>query len=192
MPGPPAERRAGEGTREAAQRVATDLFIRQGYDATSLREIAGALGIKKASLYYHFESKEAIVESVLAARLRELDDLTAWASRQPAGPDRIDATVLRWIGDGSADKVRGVRFVNANPALMGRMEGSSSFPTRFGALVRVLVGDDAGVWRRQLVSMALLSINAAVMADPGGLRTDDEILAAARGMAEALLARLRQ
>jgi AcrR family transcriptional regulator len=192
VPGPPVERRDGEGTREAAQRIATELFIRQGYDVTSLREIAGALGIKKASLYYHFASKEAIAESVLAARLRELDDLTAWASAQPAGPDRIDATVLRWIGDGSGGKVRGVRFVNANPALIGRMEGSSSFPARFGALIRVLIGDDAGVWRRQLVSMALLSINAAVMADPGGLRTDDEILAAAREMAEALLARLRR
>lgn len=192
MPHLPAARRTGEGTREVAQRVATDLFIRQGYDATSLREIAAALGIQKASLYYHFESKEAIVESVLAERLRELDELITWSSAQPAGSDRVDATVLRWIGEASSEKVRGVRFVNANPALMGRMEGSSSFRARFGTLVGILVGDQVEAWRRQLVSMALLSINTAVMADPGGLRSDAEILTAARVMARALLARLRE
>jgi AcrR family transcriptional regulator len=49
------------GTREQILRVALDLFRTQGYDATSLRQIAERLGITKAALYYHFRAKEHLV-----------------------------------------------------------------------------------------------------------------------------------
>jgi AcrR family transcriptional regulator len=54
-------------TRERILDVALDLFIDQGYDKTSLREIADRLGFTKAALYYHFERKEDIL---LALHLR--------------------------------------------------------------------------------------------------------------------------
>jgi AcrR family transcriptional regulator len=47
-------------TRQRILDVALDLFTEQGYDGTSLREIADQLGITKAALYYYFESKEDI------------------------------------------------------------------------------------------------------------------------------------
>src|SRR5215475_13717231 len=59
----PARRRArGEAprgdTRERIQSIALELFAEQGYEKTSLREIAERLGVTKAALYYHFRSKE--------------------------------------------------------------------------------------------------------------------------------------
>jgi AcrR family transcriptional regulator len=48
-------------TRQRILDVALDLFTEQGYDGTSLREIAEQLGVTKAALYYHFESKEDIL-----------------------------------------------------------------------------------------------------------------------------------
>jgi AcrR family transcriptional regulator len=51
--------------------VALDLFNEQGYDKTSLREIAERLGITKAALYYHFERKEDILFA-LHLRLHDL------------------------------------------------------------------------------------------------------------------------
>ena len=48
-------------TRERILDVALDLFTEQGYDGTSLREIAERLNVTKAALYYHFESKEDIL-----------------------------------------------------------------------------------------------------------------------------------
>ena len=42
-------------TRTRIQQVALELFAEQGYDKTSLREIAGRLDVTKAALYYHFE-----------------------------------------------------------------------------------------------------------------------------------------
>jgi AcrR family transcriptional regulator len=44
-------------TRERVLDVALDIFIEQGYDKASLREIAERMGFTKAALYYHFPSK---------------------------------------------------------------------------------------------------------------------------------------
>ena len=52
---------APHDTRQRILDVALDLFTEQGYDGTSLREIAEQLGVTKAALYYHFESKEDIL-----------------------------------------------------------------------------------------------------------------------------------
>ncbi len=48
-------------TKQRILDVALDLFTEQGYDGTSLRQIAEQLGVTKAALYYHFESKEDIL-----------------------------------------------------------------------------------------------------------------------------------
>jgi AcrR family transcriptional regulator len=48
-----------------------DLFIEQGFDKTSLREIADQLGFSKAAIYYHFESKDEILLA-LHMRLHEI------------------------------------------------------------------------------------------------------------------------
>jgi AcrR family transcriptional regulator len=48
-------------TRERILDVALELFTEQGFDGTSLREIAERLGVTKAALYYHFESKDDIL-----------------------------------------------------------------------------------------------------------------------------------
>lgn len=53
-------RRRGS-TRERILDVALQLFNEQGYDKTSLREIAEKLQVTKAALYYHFERKEDIL-----------------------------------------------------------------------------------------------------------------------------------
>ncbi len=48
-------------TRQRILDAALDLFIEQGFDGTSLRQIAEQLGVTKAALYYHFESKDDIL-----------------------------------------------------------------------------------------------------------------------------------
>jgi AcrR family transcriptional regulator len=57
-------------TRQRILDAALDLFIEQGFDGTSLRQIAEQLGVTKAALYYHFESKDDILMA-LHMRLHE-------------------------------------------------------------------------------------------------------------------------
>ena len=62
-------------TRARVQTVALELFAEQGYEKTSLREIAERLGVTKAALYYHFKSKEDIVRSFTEDYRAELDEV---------------------------------------------------------------------------------------------------------------------
>jgi AcrR family transcriptional regulator len=54
-----------ERTRQSVLDAAARLFARNGYADTSLAQIADEVGIKAGSLYYHFDSKEALVYEVL-------------------------------------------------------------------------------------------------------------------------------
>jgi AcrR family transcriptional regulator len=70
-------------TRERIQKMALDLFSEQGYEKTSLREIAERLGVTKAALYYHFKTKEGILASIVGDLAAEIDQLIDWAQAQP-------------------------------------------------------------------------------------------------------------
>lgn len=50
--------------------AATELFVTQGFAATSTREIADSVGIRQASLYYHFAGKDELLEAALAKTIR--------------------------------------------------------------------------------------------------------------------------
>ncbi|HEC21359.1 MAG TPA: TetR/AcrR family transcriptional regulator [Chloroflexi bacterium] len=64
--------------RDTIIQAAIHLFNQNGYHATSMRDIARAVHIKKPSLYYHFESKEAILLAILEEGMeRLLQDLEA-------------------------------------------------------------------------------------------------------------------
>ena len=52
--------------------VAAGLFARKGVAATTVREIADEVGILSGSLYHHFDSKEAMVDEILAPYLKDL------------------------------------------------------------------------------------------------------------------------
>jgi len=52
--------------------VAAGLFRHRGYERTSVRQIADALGIKSGSLFYHFASKEEILVAVMEEGIRDV------------------------------------------------------------------------------------------------------------------------
>jgi AcrR family transcriptional regulator len=82
-------------TRTEILEVARELFSEQGYEATSLREIAERLGITKAALYYHFKSKDEILRALLAPMG---DVLTELLERLEAARDVAGwADALEWI-----------------------------------------------------------------------------------------------
>jgi AcrR family transcriptional regulator len=99
--GPPlagAGRHTDEGdTRERILDVALDLFIEQGYDKTSLRQIAEPLGFTQAAIYYHFAAKQDILIA-LHLRLHKLGRPAFEQLGKEAGPSGW-AAVLRGLVD---------------------------------------------------------------------------------------------
>jgi len=62
-------------TRRARMcRTAALLFRDRGYDATSVSDVARALGMTKAGLYHHFESKEALLFEIMMYGLERVRD----------------------------------------------------------------------------------------------------------------------
>jgi AcrR family transcriptional regulator len=58
--------------REELLATAAEVFAEQGYNATTVRKIADHAGMLAGSLYYHFDSKESMLEQILRTFLDEL------------------------------------------------------------------------------------------------------------------------
>jgi len=59
--------------RELILDTASQLFLTQGYNATSVRQIAGAVGCTEAALYYHFkDGKRALLQAVIECNMPDL------------------------------------------------------------------------------------------------------------------------
>lgn len=69
--------------REQVLAVAVQLFNEQGYDATSVADVAARLGLTKSALYHHFASKEELLRLALDAALDALEDVLDRALAAP-------------------------------------------------------------------------------------------------------------
>lgn len=63
--------------RDQVLDAAAELFVTRGFAATSTREIAERIGIRQASLYYHFAGKDAILAELLQRSVRPTVDKVA-------------------------------------------------------------------------------------------------------------------
>lgn len=85
-----------ESGRERITDAAAELFLHRGYAQTTLRDIAAAAGIKAGSIYYHFDSKEALLLDVLQRGIAVMEEAFRRASTASAGrsgAERIRAHV---------------------------------------------------------------------------------------------------
>jgi len=76
---PKAEARGGESRREALLDAAAVMFAAKGYDGTSIRDIAGAVGMLSGSMYYHFKSKEDLLLAVYRKGVARFEEAIAEA-----------------------------------------------------------------------------------------------------------------
>jgi TetR/AcrR family transcriptional regulator len=72
-------------------REATRLFAHKGVEATSLQEVADAVGVKKQSLLYHYAKKDLLHRAVLEALLSRWNETLPLLLRAAAREDRFDA-----------------------------------------------------------------------------------------------------
>jgi AcrR family transcriptional regulator len=165
----PAERtdgRSRRGTRARIQAVAVEMFTEHGYEKTSLREIAEALGVTKAALYYHFKSKEDIVRSLVEDYFGRIDALVSWGGNEPAGPARRAEILRRYVAivqEGEA----AFRMLHQNQAAIKSLSGSKNtgqlFRERISPLIALLTGPDPGLEDRLRAAMALGGISMGWM-----------------------------
>ena len=66
-------------TKQEILEASLELFSVQGFEATSISQIAEAVGIRKASLYSHFESKQAILDGIVKDVLEQYGEHSIFA-----------------------------------------------------------------------------------------------------------------
>jgi AcrR family transcriptional regulator len=187
----PHDARGRSDTRARIQQVAVALFAEQGYEKTSLREIAERLDVTKAALYYHFKSKEDIVRSIVEDYFGQIDALIAWARTQPASPGIRSEILGRYVGIvAEGDEV--FRMLHQNQAAVNSLAAAKNrgelFRERMGALIELLTGPAAQLDERLRAAMALggVSVGWMFFADQVADRAElcTAVLGIARDIAE--------
>jgi TetR/AcrR family transcriptional regulator len=127
-------RRRSKGTRTRAEIVAAaeTHFATRGYEAARLEDIATAVGIRRAAIFYHFGDKQELYAAVL-------DDIFGdWAAVLPTGgsaAERLEASLIGWI-DYIARRPSVARLIlreaaNAQPGMVSQFVRSGSAPVKW-------------------------------------------------------------
>ena len=101
-------------TKQEILDASLELFSVQGFEATSISQIVGAVGIRKASLYSHFESKQAILDALVKDVLEKYTEhsifaRTKWEKNEDNLPMSADEAVKMIVGQ--------IRFILHDPII---------------------------------------------------------------------------
>ena len=142
-------------TKQEVLEAALELFSVQGFEATSISQIAGAVGIRKASLYSHFESKQAILDALVKEVLGQYAEhsifaRTDWeknAEKLPLTPDEavgmIRGQIQYIIHDPYISRARKMlmieQFQNQELAKLQTKQNYSDVMQYFTGLIKCLI-----------------------------------------------------
>lgn len=142
-------------TKQEIIEAALDLFSAQGFEATSVSQIADAVGIRKASLYSHFENKQAILDALVQEVLKQYGEHSLFARAdwgKDAGdlPQTSEAAIkmiqgqIRYIlHDRSISRARKMlvieQFRNSEIAKLQTKQNYSDIMRYFTGLVKYLI-----------------------------------------------------
>jgi AcrR family transcriptional regulator len=167
-------------TREQILRTALELFKAQGYDATSLRQIAERLGITKAALYYHFPAKEHLVVELTRPFVEGLAAIVGEAreASRSGAPIPPDTLIERYL-----DLVLGehdvLNLLTRDPAAQNHPDVGLRATNLYLALQSDIVGPDGSDADLIRAAAALASVSGAAAIPPTRLRRARQHLLAA-------------
>lgn len=95
------------GGRARILQVARAAFVERGYAAVSMQELAGAAGLTKAAIYYHFRDKQELFEAVVLAEMQLLHQ--GVAEQVALGPPlraQLERIALFALGEARSDRTR--------------------------------------------------------------------------------------
>ncbi|MFI6644502.1 TetR/AcrR family transcriptional regulator [Streptomyces sp. NPDC050504] len=149
-------------TRLRIQEVALELFGEQGYEKTSLREIAERLDVTKAALYYHFKTKEDILVTLFEGVETPVNELIAWAKEQPRTLE-TKQEIIRRYGETLVRAAPVFRFMQENQGTVRDLKIGESFKARVLALVDLLKDPDAKLTSHLRCFSALTTMHAGTL-----------------------------
>ncbi|MFC4506284.1 MULTISPECIES: TetR/AcrR family transcriptional regulator [Streptomyces] len=159
MDGTKQQRRGN--TRQRIQDVALELFAEQGYEKTSLREIAERLDVTKAALYYHFKTKEEIIVSIFQDLTKPIEELIEWGREQPHTLD-TKREIIRRYSAALAEATPLFRFMQENQATVRELQIGDSFKDRMRGLRDIFIDTDAPLTDQVRCVSAIFTLHAGM------------------------------
>ncbi|HEY8979777.1 MAG TPA: TetR/AcrR family transcriptional regulator [Streptomyces sp.] len=159
MDGTKQQRRGN--TRQRIQDVALELFAEQGYEKTSLREIAERLDVTKAALYYHFKTKEEIIVSIFDDLTKPIQELIEWGAQQPHTLETKQEIVRRYSRH-LADAAPLFRFMQENQATVRELQIGDSFKDRMRSLRDIIMDPEAPLTEQVRYVSAIFTLHAGM------------------------------
>jgi AcrR family transcriptional regulator len=176
------------GTRARIQQVAIKLFTDNGYEATSLREIAEHLGVTKAALYYHFKSKDEIIQSVVDDQVAMIGKLIEWAHGQPRTKEMRREFLRRYAELlHERDHYKLMRFFERNQSSMQQHKAGSQMRERMVQMQELLTDADAPLTEQIRSTLAIFALHSTWFTVRNPEVTDDQRRAASLDVALSLL-----
>jgi AcrR family transcriptional regulator len=159
--GEDATQPAGGTRREQILGCALELFRKQGFDRTSLREISERLGISKSGLYHHFGAKDDLVMSLVGPLLDRINEL---ATSGPAidGNDRLQAFLESYI-DTFIENRQVVSLLANDVGVRNHARISERLSTVNEALYVHLIGPDPDLAARVQATQVLVGLQGAIV-----------------------------
>ncbi|WP_031165108.1 TetR/AcrR family transcriptional regulator [Streptomyces durhamensis] len=159
MDGTKQQRRGN--TRQRIQDVALELFVEQGYEKTSLREIAERLDVTKAALYYHFKTKEEIIVSLFEDLTKPIEDLIEWGRSQPHTL-QTKQDIVRRYSEALAGAEPLFRFMQENQATVRELRIGEAFKDRMRGLRDILIDPEAELVDQVRSVSAMFTLHAGM------------------------------
>ena len=124
-------------TRDHIVEAADLLFYRQGYEHTSFADIADAVSISRGNFYYHFKTKDQILEAVIDSRLAETKKmLDQWEKDGKDPADRIRSFIHILIANRASIKRYGCPVGTLSAELAKLDHAAQTEATRLFTLFR--------------------------------------------------------
>lgn len=177
-------------TKTEIHRAAVHLFSTQGYDKTSLREIAEQVGITKASLYYHYSSKQELLRAIVGTFLDDVFAVLRQVEGLPWSPEKEHELLAAYVDVIVAHRSTGptlMRDIAAVLAAFGDdLDDLIAQSRRFQAW---LAGPDPTPADRLRAAAAVETVGAAMSAELEPGVSDAEVRAILLDAASAVLTR---
>jgi AcrR family transcriptional regulator len=160
-------------TRQRLIDVAVDLFTRHSFAGTSLQMIADEMGFTKAAIYYHFRTREELLDAVVEPIFDRLSEVIAGAETQRGANARGDY-MLRGYAELAVANRALVSVLACDPSVTSLLRGQPRWADLIDRQLALLAGAQPGPGGLINATVALAGLSSAV--GPAWITVDDDDL----------------
>jgi AcrR family transcriptional regulator len=152
-------------TRDRILEAALELFSEHGFEGTTLQQIADRLGFTKAALYYHFRSKDDLLEALVMPVMTDLDQLLDQVEVSPGVRAPRHVFVERYV-DYLLRHRRVIAYVSQDLACVAHPAIASGHRERRARMEAALADGELDFREQVRVAMAFGGIQAVIARHP--------------------------